>query len=39
MEAHTIGIVLAKNLFQVHGVDRHGQLALCKKLRRSEMAG
>ncbi|SFC02227.1 IS110 family transposase [Collimonas sp. OK412] len=38
MEAHTIGIDLAKNLFQVHGVDRHGQLALCKKLRRSEMA-
>lgn len=38
MEAHTIGIDLAKNLFQVHGVDRHGQLVLRKQLRRSEMA-
>jgi hypothetical protein len=38
VEAHTIGVDLAKNLFQVHGVDRHGQLVLRKQLRRSEMA-
>lgn len=30
MEAQTIGIDLAKNVFQAHGVDRHGHLVLRK---------
>lgn len=33
----TIGIDLAKNVFQLHGVDRAGQAVLRRQLRRSEM--
>jgi len=33
----TIGIDLAKNVFQVHGVDADGSVMLRKKLRRSEV--
>jgi transposase len=33
----TIGLDLAKNLFQVHGVDADGQIVLRRKLRRSEI--
>lgn len=33
-----IGLDLAKNLFQVHGVDIAGRVALRRKLRRGEMA-
>jgi len=33
----TIGIDLAKNIFQVHGVDGSGQVFVRKKLRRSEL--
>lgn len=29
---------LAKNVFQVHGVDAHGKEVLCKKLARAKMA-
>jgi transposase len=32
-----IGIDLAKNVFQVHGVDEHGKVVVRKQLRRSQM--
>lgn len=32
-----IGLDLAKNLFQVHGVDIAGRVLLRRKLRRGEM--
>ena len=34
----TIGLDLAKNVFQVHGADAHGRVLLRKKLQRSQMA-
>lgn len=34
----TIGIDLAKNVFQVHGADKHGKVVFRKQLRRSQMA-
>jgi transposase len=37
MQTSTIGIDLAKNVFQVHGVDTAGKVALTKKLRRSQV--
>ena len=37
MQVSTIGIDLAKNVFQVHGVDAAGKVVLTKKLRRSQM--
>jgi len=38
MKITTIGIDLAKEIFQVHGVDMYGKTQLRKALRRSEMA-
>lgn len=38
MKITTMGIDLAKEVFQVHGVDKRGQLVLRKQLKRSEMA-
>lgn len=38
MKITTIGIDLAKDVFQVHGVDAHGKAVLRKQLRRGEMA-
>ena len=38
MKTTTIGIDLAKNLFQVHGVDTHGKAMLKKQLKRDQMA-
>lgn len=38
MTITTIGIDLAKNLFQIHGVDEHGHARLKKKLTRSQVA-
>ncbi|PTU63407.1 IS110 family transposase [Chromobacterium haemolyticum] len=38
MKITTIGIDLAKNVFQLHGVDGHGKTALKKQLRREQMA-
>jgi transposase len=32
-----VGIDLAKNVFQVHGVDEKGRIAVQKKLPRSEV--
>lgn len=37
MKITTIGIDLAKSVFQVHGVDAVGQVVVRKKLRRSEV--
>ena len=38
MKITTIGIDLAKNVFQVHGVDAHGKVVLKKQLKRDQMA-
>ena len=37
MQITTIGLDLAKNVFQVHGVDDVGNVTVRKKLRRAEM--
>ena len=37
MQITTIGLDLAKNVFQIHGVDATGQVAVRKSLRRSQM--
>ena len=37
MHITTIGIDLAKNLFQLHGIDAQGNTVLRKQLRRSQM--
>ena len=37
MQVTTIGIDLAKNVFQVHGVDAAGKVVITKKLRRSQV--
>ena len=34
----TIGLDLAKNVFQVHGVDEHGVAVLRKQLKRDQVA-
>ena len=38
MKITTIGIDLAKEVFQIHGVDERGKAVLRKQLKRSEMA-
>src|SRR3712207_1465625 len=37
MKLTTIGIDLAKNVFQVHGVDAHGKVSLKKQLKRGQV--
>ena len=37
MNVTTIGIDLAKNIFQLHGVDERGKTALKKRLNREEV--
>ncbi len=37
MKVTTVGIDLAKNVFQVHGVDERGKVVLRKQLRREQM--
>jgi transposase len=37
MEISTIGLDLAKNVFQVHGVSKEGAVIVRKALRRSQM--
>jgi transposase len=37
MQITTIGLDLAKSVFQVHGIDAGGQVAVRKKLRRAEV--
>src|SRR5499427_6045407 len=36
-EVTTIGLDLAKHVFQVHGVDAEGATVLCKQLRRAQV--
>jgi transposase len=38
IQVSVIGLDIAKNVFQVHGVDRHGQAVLRKRLRRSQVS-
>jgi transposase len=38
MKITTIGIDLAKNVFQVHGVDEHGRAVLRKQIKRAQVA-
>ena len=38
MKVTTVGIDLAKNVFQVHGVDERGKAVLRKQLRRAQVA-
>ena len=38
MKATTIGVDLAKNVFQVHGVDERGKVVLRKQLRREQLS-
>jgi transposase len=33
MKVHTLGIDLAKNVFQLHGVDRKGRPVLVRRVR------
>ena len=37
MKASTIGIDLAKNVFQLHGADRKGKKIFNKKVRRKDL--
>lgn len=37
MQITTVGIDLAKNVFQVHGVNEYGKTALKKQIRRNQM--
>jgi transposase len=39
MQVTTIGLDLAKRVFQVHGVDAAGEVVVRRKLQRSEMIG
>ena len=36
-EVITIGVDLAKNIFQVHGIDAEGAVIFCRQLRRTQM--
>ena len=38
MEITTLGIDLAKNVFQLHGVNKSGRVTLRKQIRRSQLA-
>ena len=38
-EITTIGLDLAKNIFQVHGVDEAGEVVVRKQLRRAQVLG
>ena len=38
MQVTTLSIDLAKNVFQVHGIDDHGKVILRKQLKRAQMA-
>ena len=37
MRISTIGIDLAKSVFQVHGVDKDGKVVITRQLRRAQM--
>lgn len=37
MKTNRVGVDLAKNMFQVHGVDRYGKRIWKRQLRRSNL--
>jgi hypothetical protein len=37
MQVTTIGLDIAKNVFQVHGIDTAERVVVCKPLRRSQV--
>ena len=37
MKISTIGLDIAKNVFQVHGIDEKGVVVVAKQLRRSQV--
>ena len=37
MDVSTIGLDLAKNVFQVHGVDRDGKIVIRRQVRRNKL--
>ena len=37
MEVSTIGLDLAKNVFQIHGVDASGRIVIRQAIRRSQV--
>jgi len=37
MKITTIGIDLAKNVFQIHGVDKEGKVVIRKQIKRDQM--
>src|SRR5262252_2726176 len=37
MQVNTIGVDLAKNVFQVHGVDNAGKVVISRQLRRKQV--
>ena len=37
MHVNTIGVDLAKNVFQVHGVDSAGKVVITRQLRRKQV--
>jgi transposase len=39
MQVTTVGLDLAKRVFQVHGIDERGKVAVRKQLRRREVMG
>ena len=39
MNATTIGLDIAKNVFQVHGVEAEGAVVIRRQLRRSQVIG
>ena len=38
-QVNTIGFDLAKNVFQVHGIDANDKVVIGKQLRRSQVIG
>jgi transposase len=38
MKVTTVGIDLAKTVFQIHGVDEHGKTIVKKQIKRDQMA-
>ena len=38
IEMRVVGLDIAKNVFQLHGVDRRGEIVLRRRLRRSQVA-
>jgi transposase len=39
MQVSTIGLDIAKHVFQVHGIDQNGQVLIRRQVRRSEVIG